>query len=83
MADKENVKKQKSDKPGFFARLAKGFKGLKSEFKKITWTGVKTTSKNFLIVLVVLVAFAIAIGIVDLSLGGIFDWLFDTFNEVG
>lgn len=75
MADKENVKKQKSDKPGFFARLAKKFKGLKSEFKKITWANVRTTFKNFGIVLVALIAFAVAIGLIDLGLGSLFKWL--------
>ena len=75
--DKENAKSknQKSDKPGFFAKLAKKFKGLKSEFKKITWANVRTTFKNFGIVLVGLIIFGAAIGLVDLGLGSLFKWL--------
>lgn len=76
MADKNDVKTtKKSDKPGFFARLAVKFKGLKSEFKKITWANVRATFKNFSIVLVALIIFGLAIGIVDLGLGALFRWL--------
>ena len=46
MANKEKVV-NKQKKPGFFAKLGEFFKGLKSEFKKITWSKVKTTTKNF------------------------------------
>ena len=75
MADKTNVKTQKSDKPGFFARLGKRLKGLKSEFKKIKWANLKTTTKSFVIVLVGLIVFGVAIGLVDLGLGSLFRWL--------
>ncbi len=75
MADKTNVKTQKSDKPGFFARLGKRFKGLKSEFNKIKWANLKATTKSFGIVLVGLIVFGVAIGIVDLGLGSLFRWL--------
>lgn len=75
MADKTNVKTQKSDKPGFFARLGKRLKGLKSEFKKIKWANLKATTKSFSIVLVGLIVFGVAIGIVDLGLGSLFRWL--------
>ena len=75
MADKTNVKTQKSDKPGFFARLGKRLKGLKSEFKKIIWANLKATTKSFGIVLVGLIVFGVAIGLVDLGLGSFFRWL--------
>lgn len=38
--DKKNVKKidkKKSDKPSFFARIGKFFKGMLSELKKVKW----------------------------------------------
>ena len=71
MASKDKVVKTNSQKkPGFFARLGNFFKGLKSEFKKITWSNVKTTTKNFGIVLVVLIVFAIVVGL--------FDWGFES-----
>ena len=75
MADKVKTNSQKSDKPGFFARLGKKFKGLKSEFKKIKWANLKTTTKSFVIVLVGLIVFGIVIGLVDLGLGSLFRWL--------
>ncbi len=75
MADKTNVKTQKSDKPSFFARLGKRLKGLKSEFKKIKWANLKATTKSFGIVLVGLIVFGVAIGLVDLGLGSLFRWL--------
>lgn len=70
MANKEKtaVKAEKQKKPGFFARLGNFFKGLKSEFKKITWANVKTTTKNFGIVLVVLIIFAVVVGLFDWGL---------------
>ena len=46
---KEKVEKNEK-KPN---KVANFFKGLKSEFKKVTWANVKTTFKNFGIVLVV------------------------------
>ena len=67
MANKEKVV-NKQKKPGFFARIGEFFKGLKSEFKKITWSNVKATTKNFGIVLVVLIIFAVVIGLFDLGL---------------
>ena len=72
MADKTNVKPQKSDKPGFFSRLGKKFKGLKSEFKKIKWANVKATTKSFGLVLAGLIVFGVVIGLVDLGLGSFF-----------
>lgn len=75
MADKTNVKVQKSDKPGFFARLGKKLKGLKSEFKKIKWANLKATTKSFILVLVGLIVFGVVIGLVDLGLGSFFRWL--------
>ena len=68
-ADSKTAKaKKNSDKPGFFARLKKWFKGLKSEFKKITWSSRKSTFKNFGIVMAIVIASAVVIGLVDIGL---------------
>ena len=75
MADKVNTKAQKSSKPGFFARLGKKLKGLKSEFKKIKWANLNTTTKSFGLVLVGLIVFGVVIGLVDLGLGSFFRFL--------
>ncbi|MBO5313453.1 MAG: preprotein translocase subunit SecE [Clostridia bacterium] len=83
MADKEtkNVspanesKSKKSDKPGFFARIGAWFKGLKSEFKKITWASRKATFKNFGIVLAIVIVSAVVIGAIDIGLTSLLDFL--------
>lgn len=67
-AEKATKAKKNSDKPGFFARLKKWFKGLKSEFKKITWSSRKSTFKNFGIVMAIVIASAVVIGLVDIGL---------------
>ena len=43
----------------------KFLRSLKSEFKKISWSSWKDVRKNTLVVLVVVIAVAILIGIVD------------------
>ena len=82
MADKEtNVKKaNKTDKPGFFKRVGAWFKGLKSEFKKITWASRKSTFKNFGIVLTIVVISAVVIGLVDIGLKELFNFLYRNIN---
>ena len=75
-AEKATKSKKNSDKPGFFARLKKWFKGLKSEFKKITWSSRKSTFKNFGIVMAIVVASAVIIGLVDIGLSSLLDLLY-------
>lgn len=67
--------KKKSDKPSFFSRVATWFKGLKSEFKKITWASKKSTFKNFGIVLAIVIVSAVVIGAIDIGLSSLFNWL--------
>ena len=82
MAEKENknasvkAEAKANKKPGLFARLGKWFKSVKSESKKITWSSRKSTLKNFGIVMAIVVASALAIGLVDLGLGAILDLLY-------
>ncbi len=47
-------------------KVAKFFREVKSECKKIVWTPWKTVRKNLFIVLVIIVIFTIAIGALDL-----------------
>ncbi|MBQ8145447.1 MAG: preprotein translocase subunit SecE [Clostridia bacterium] len=86
MAEKENKivsakadakKKSNSDKPGFFKRIGNWFKGLKSEFKKITWASRKTTFKNFGIVLTIVIISAVVISVIDIGLGTLFNFLLE------
>ena len=87
MASKEkNVnrsdKNTTSKKPGLFTRLKEFFKGLKSEFKKITWSSRSSTWKNFLLVMVVVIAAAVVIGLIDGGLQALFNAMFHGFNNL-
>ena len=73
MAEKNEVKKAK--KPGLFAKLRQKLKNLKSEFKKITWASKKSTFKSFGLVIVAIFAIALVLGLVDLGLMSLFNWL--------
>ncbi|MBQ7225698.1 MAG: preprotein translocase subunit SecE [Clostridia bacterium] len=76
----QKAKKNADGKPGFFRRIANWFKGLKSEFKKITWASRKSTFKNFGIVLTIVVISAVVIGLVDIGLGAFFNFLLDVID---
>lgn len=71
--DLEQVEKKapkaKSDKPSVWKRIGNWFKGLRSEWKKISWMNFKSVKSSTLIVLVFIIIFAIAIGVFDLVFG--------------
>lgn len=77
---KDTKKKKSSDKPGFFTKVAQWFKGLKSEFKKITWASRKATFKNFGIVLTIVIISAVVISLVDIGLGALFNFLLEVID---
>ena len=54
------VKKDET-KPGFFKRIGKWFREMKSELKKVIWPTPKALSKNVLISLGVMLASAIVL----------------------
>ncbi len=56
---------KKKDKPGIFARIARWFREMKSELKKVQWPTWKQTWNNTLTVIVCVI------------LVGIFIWVFD------
>lgn len=53
--------KKDDAKPGFFKRIGKWFREMKSELKKVIWPTRKTLVKNTLIAVGVMVAAAIVI----------------------
>lgn len=57
--------KKSEKKPGFFARIGKWFRDMKSELKKVQWPTWKQTWNNTLTVIVCVI------------LIGIFIWVFD------
>ena len=62
---KKDKKPEKKSKPGFFARIGKWFKDLRSELKKVQWPTRKQTINNTVIVIVCVLVI------------GAFIWLFD------
>lgn len=72
--------KKASNKPGLFKKIGNWFKGLRSEFKKITWASKKATFKNFGIVLTIVIISAVVIGAVDIGLGAFFNFLLEVIN---
>ena len=59
--DKEETKSEKKDQ----GKLAKWFKDLKIEFKKVVWPTKKTVVNNTTVVVSVIVASAILVGLLD------------------
>ena len=62
---KKDKKPEKNSKPGFFSRIGKWFKDMKSELKKVQWPTRKQTVNNTLIVIACVVVV------------GVFIWIFD------
>ena len=73
MANNEKNTETKVKKPSkignFFRKLGEKIKGLKSEWKKISWASPKSTFKNFLLVLVIVICFAVALAVIDTVCG--------------
>ncbi len=71
-AEKAANKKQKSDKPNIFARIGKAiaryFKDLRGETKKIIWPNLRTVVKSTGVVIVVVLIIGVGIWIVDAAL---------------
>ena len=65
-AKAEKSKKDKKSKPGFFARIGKWLKEMKSELKKVQWPTRKQTVNNTLIVIACVLVVGVCIWIFDL-----------------
>ena len=63
-AENKTAKKAQAKKPN---RVAKYFKDLKSEFKKVVWPTFPQTAKNTALVLAVLIASAVVVALLDLG----------------
>ena len=62
---KQSKAKPKEKKPGFFARVGKWFRDLKSEAKKIVWPTRKQTTNNTLIVIATILVIGVFIWVLD------------------
>jgi preprotein translocase subunit SecE len=56
---------------GFFGKIAKFFKQVKSELKKVNWPNKEEITSNTLVVLVTVIALIAFIGLIDLTLANI------------
>lgn len=63
-AEKKPEKKAKKG-PSIWARIAAWFRSVKAEMKKIVWASPKSVFSNTWMVLVTVVLFAVAIGVLD------------------
>ncbi len=80
-AEKAKKDKPKEKKPGFFARIAKWFREMKSELKKVQWPTAKQTINNVVIVIVCVIVVGVCIWIFDAIAGGIVDALLNLFGK--
>ena len=78
---KKESKPDKSAKPGFFARIGKWFKELRSELKKVQWPTRKQTINNTIIVIVCCIIVGIFIGLFDLLAGSVISALLNLFGK--
>ena len=88
MADSKAVAKKSQDKkpankkkPNVFKRLWKYLVACKGELKKITWPTPKQTTKNFLIVLVVILVMGLFIFGLDQGLYKLLGLVMDMSNS--
>ena len=73
MAKEEKEKKASGDGRFFFKGIAKWFRDLKSEFKKVSWPTRKTVFDNTVVVLVTMLLTALFVGGLDAGLLKLFE----------
>ena len=79
-AKKDSKKAEKNDKPGFFARVGKWFRDMKSELKKVQWPTRKQTVNNTLIVIACVIVVGIFIALFDFVAGEAIKLLIGAFK---
>ena len=79
-AKKDIKKAEKNDKPGFFARVGKWFRDMKSELKKVQWPTKKQTVNNTLIVIACVIVVGVFIALFDFVAGEAIGLLIKTFK---
>ena len=71
--------KKDDAKPGFFKRVGKWFREMKSELKKVVWPNAKSLRNNVLVSIGMMLVSAVAIwafdGVASLLVKGIFTFL--------
>ena len=64
----------------FRKKLGDFLRSVKSELGKIVWSGKENTRKSFLVVIVVAIAVAIMIGLIDFAFNTGISKLYELFN---
>ena len=77
---KKDKKPEKNSKPGFFSRIGKWFKDMKSELKKVQWPTAKQTANNTGIVILCVLVVGVFIWIFDAVAGGVIGALISLFR---
>ena len=77
---KKDKKSDKNAKPGFFARVGKWFRDMKSELKKVQWPTRKQTINNTLIVIACVIVVGIFIALFDFVAGEAIGLLIGAFK---
>ena len=70
---------EKTNNPGFFARIVKYFRDAKGEFKKIVWPSKKQVWNNVLVILVMVLVFSVLNWGVDYILAFLRNLLLSSF----
>ncbi|MBQ7086455.1 MAG: preprotein translocase subunit SecE [Clostridia bacterium] len=65
------AKDNKEKKPGFFKKMAKFFKDMKSEAKKVVWPNKKQVMNNTAVTIAAIVLVGVIVG----GLDAVFAWL--------
>ena len=80
-AAKKDKKSDKNANPGFFARMGKWFRDMKSELKKVQWPTRKQTVNNTVIVIICCIIVGICIWLFDALAGAVITALLDLFGK--
>ena len=78
---KVEKKAKKDEKPGFFQRVARWFREMKSELKKVVWPTPKQTVNNTLTVIACVIVVGIFIWVFDALAGEIIRALLRLFGK--
>ena len=77
---KKDKKSDKNAKPGFFTRMGKWFRDMKSELKKVQWPTKKQTVNNTLIVIACVIVVGICIALFDFVANNAIQLLIGAFH---
>ena len=81
-AKTEKKASKKESKPGFFQRVGRWFREMKSELKKVMWPTPKQTANNVLIVIACVIVVGLCICAFDWLAGAVYRALLSLVGKV-